>query len=104
MERIFLQMPPRVPPWGKPCSTNWRGILSCFFGESANRFNRSAGGKKSEVGGIVDNKDFRLILERSLERSPSRLPPRRGGDRAVTALGEPVGAQDAEKCLHLLTP
>ena len=50
--------------------------------------NRSACGK-SEVGGIVDNKDFRLILERSLERSPPRLPPRRGGDWAVVALGEP---------------
>jgi hypothetical protein len=39
--------------------------------------NRSACGK-SEVGGIVDNKDFRLILERSLERSPPRLPPKEG--------------------------
>ena len=53
------------------------GIFGCFFGESANRFNRSAGGK-SEVGGIIDNKDIRLILERSLERSPSRLPPKEG--------------------------
>src|ERR1022692_5095941 len=39
--------------------------------------NRSACGK-SEVGGIVDNKDFRLILERSLERSPPRLSPKEG--------------------------
>jgi hypothetical protein len=77
--------------------------LRLFFGESANRFNRTAGGK-SEVGGIVDNKYFRLIRERSLERSPSRLPPKGGGDRAVAAPGAPVGAQDAEKCLHLLTP
>jgi hypothetical protein len=61
--------------------------LRLFFGESANRFNRTAGGK-SEVGGI----------ERSLERSPSRLPPKGGGDRAVAAPGAPVGAQDAEKC------
>src|ERR1035438_661612 len=70
--------------------------------------NRSACGK-SEVGGIVDNKDFRVILERSLERSPPRLPPQ-GGEgtgpwwRWGMPNPPPVGAQDAEKCSHLLTP
>jgi hypothetical protein len=59
-----------------PAPRTGGGIFGCFFGKTASRFNRAAGGK-SEVGGNVDNKDFRLILERSLERSPvPAFPPK----------------------------
>ena len=67
----------RRPPRGteKEAAVFTADELGGFFDESAYRFNRSAGGK-AEVGGIIDNKDFRLILKRPLGRSPSGLPPK----------------------------
>jgi hypothetical protein len=75
---------PRGAPAPAPLfSPLWRRIFGCFFGESANRFNRTAGGK-SEVGGIVDNKYFRLNLERSLERCSVTASPKGGRGPQLT--------------------
>ena len=53
---------------------NTRGIFGCFFGESANRLSRTAGGK-SEVGGLPM---MSLIPPRTTARPPASSP---GGSR-----------------------
>src|SRR5260370_5532739 len=90
---------PRGAPAPAPrFSPVWRRNLRLFLrrvGQPLQPLRR----RQARSRGIVDNKDFRLILERSLERSPSRLPPKegRGPGRGGAGGAQPSArrAQDA---------